>query len=274
MVGATAQSVQGAVRKKNQDACCVQVAQTPWGALSMAIVCDGVGGLSLGELASAHVIRRFATWFSHDLPLVLNVRGQDFSVERLDVTWDELLHELHNELATMGGNEGVRMGTTFTGVLAFRGRYLACQVGDSRLYVVGEQGLQQITEDQTLVAKLLAEGSISAQEAAKHPEKNVILQAVGVGEELQPHFTVGSYAPQHTFLLCTDGVHGCLSNEDLHSCVVAYDAQKASLESCCEELVRRALEAGSKDNVSAVCLRGDPLRALESQTLVVGEGSW
>lgn len=268
MIGAEAVSHRGLVRETNQDACCVLVAHTSLGTLSMAIVCDGVGGLSQGELASSYVTNRFATWFEQELAQY--VGRPSFVVEQIDVIWEDLIQSLHEEIRSYGKRMHEELGTTFTGVMVCQGRYLAVQVGDSRMYMLHDGNLSQITEDQTVAAQNAAVGELAGG-VGRRLGGNVILQAIGAGREVHPQFTCGECADRDLFVLCSDGIYSQIDDIAIKDCLVeCVDDSTPNFRACCERMVEKALAAGGHDNVSALCLLADPLNCETHGTLVVG----
>lgn len=275
MRGAAAISDKGLVREANQDGCCVLVAHTSVGTVSMAIVCDGVGGLASGELASSYVVLSFVEWFEHRLPLAMS--EPSFDVCQLDTVWEDIIQDAHEYLRTYGLREGVQMGTTLTCLLVHGRRFLAAQVGDSRLYIVRDGELTQITEDQTMAAHLVATGEIETRDALGHPSNHVIMQAVGAGSAVHPCYTLGACGDQDAFVLCSDGVSGVLDDESIQGCLArsSEGCSHGDARDVCAVLVNKALEAGGHDNASVVCLWADPLKRQAHDTLVAGAGgSW
>lgn len=269
MVGAEAASHRGLVRETNQDACCALVADTPAGTIGMAVVCDGVGGLEQGERASSHVVNRFAAWFEHELARY--VQQTSFSVELLDTVWDDLIQSLHEDIRLFGVQSGKELGTTFTGVVVSQGRYLVAQVGDSRLYVLHDGSLSQITEDQTVAAQQAAAGMFADCTVSPHPCSNVILQAIGAGREVHPQFTCGACSPRDLLVLCTDGMYTQVSDDDMQACLARHATEsEPNLSACCDTLLGAALAAGAPDNVTIACLFADSLLFDTHGTLVVG----
>lgn len=275
MRGAAAISDKGLVRATNQDGCCVLVAHTPVGTVSMAVVCDGVGGLASGELASSYVVLSFVEWFEHQLPLAMS--EPSFDVCQLDTVWEDIIQDAHERLHAYGLREGVQMGTTLTCLLVHGQKYLAAQVGDSRLYIAHDGELAQVTEDQTMAAHLVATGEIETRDVLGHPSSHVIMQAVGAGSAVRPCYTLGVCDDQDVFVLCSDGVSGALDDESMQGCLARSSDVRShgDAQDVCALLVNKALEAGGHDNVSVVCLLADPLKRQKHDTLVAGVGgSW
>lgn len=272
MDGIAAFTDKGLSRETNQDACCALVAQTLLGPLSMAAVCDGVGGLWRGELASSYAIRRFVGWFKSELPHLTRFDENEFSAGRLDIAWDTLLGSVHESLCAYGKCAGKTSATTFTGVLACNGRYLVAQVGDSRLYIRNREGFKQITQDQT-PSSWIAQGSLLDDREPSNAQSHLILQAIGAGESIRPCFTAGTYESRDLFVLCTDGAYGPLGNSGVQRCFQHASPQsKSSLDEACKLLVDEAIRLGATDNLSVSCFFGQSASSGDHGTLVIGGG--
>lgn len=249
----------GTRKRENEDACCIEVGYGPFGEVLMAIVCDGVGGLSRGNVASSTVINRFVTWFEQELPALIEgmdaQAGFDFGLVR--AVWGAHLQSLNDLIRAHGAKVGGSLGTTFTGLIACGGRYLAGHVGDCRAYHMNRVFFEQITQDQTLVAKKLAAGEITAEEAARQP-KNVILQSVGTERVLKPVFYEGAYAPDSLLVICCDGAYKRAGNEGVKRLFQSLDYHdEAALGAACETLIEQDIAQGEKDNLTVLCFSGD-----------------
>lgn len=254
----------GAIKSSNQDSCCVGVAQTPFGDTMLLSVCDGVGGFSAGEVASASVIRWLSDWFDQRYPFLLLKYGQDRELlfDFVQRDWASGLALLNETLGTYGRNTNQRLGSTFTAILFFRGGYLIGHVGDCRVYQLYNKKLVQLTEDQTWVAREVKRGTISPEQARNHPRSNVILQSVGTQKEIQPVFERGTEAPLgSTYFVCCDGFRNELFDDEM---LIAFESSRLSSEAVMHEaaegLARMAMQRGERDNITVVlacAVKGD-----------------
>ena len=144
-------SDRGTVKKINQDSALYKQASTGIGDLMLAAVCDGMGGLRNGEVASSEMIKAIATWFDHQLPLLVEEGITDDalieSLNRLIINEDEKITEY--------GEVNGECGTTLSAVIACGSRYLCVNIGDSRVYRITDCGILQLTHDQTVVQQLI-----------------------------------------------------------------------------------------------------------------------
>lgn len=237
---------QGGVRESNQDACTVKVAQTGRGQVALAVVCDGMGGLVQGELASAELLREFDSWFWHYLPELLR---QGLSPQRLSAQWNGLVQGANRRLRDYGRAQGITLGTTVTALLAAEGRYYLLHVGDCRAYLISGGSVLQLTEDQTLAARELQAGRLRPEDLPADPRQHVLLQCVGIAEVL-PSFFMGECPAEGTFLLCSDGFYHTLTGGEL----AGLDGEGAAMPLALERLGQTCRRRGEEDNLTAVTL--------------------
>lgn len=255
----------GASRSVNQDACCIQVAQTGFGEVLMAVVCDGVGGLAAGELASATVVYRFVQWFNEELPTLL--AGMDASapldLDVVQTVWGIMLTNLNETIQAYGRSRHLTLGTTFTGIFLCDNRYLIGHVGDCRVYCLEPRRMRQITEDQTLLAKKLREGQITPQEAATYNKRHVILQSVGTEGILRPVYYKGTHTSPDIFVMCCDGAYKKAENRGMDTFFDGVDwTSEDELRRACQSVVAYDIAHGEKDNLTVVAVNLGETHAL------------
>lgn len=201
----------GIKKKTNQDAYMIKEAQTEKGNVCFCVLCDGMGGLSSGELASATVIRAFEQWFETQFPETI----ADFNFDRIKKCWKEIANDVNQRLAAHVAGTGKRMGTTIVALLLFENRYYIMNVGDSRAYAILDQ-VYQLTKDQSLVQQQIDLGRLSPEQAEIHPQRNVLLQCIGASDEVFPDFYEGDIYDGSLFLLCSDGFRHVISEEEIY----------------------------------------------------------
>lgn len=201
------------------------------------IVADGMGGHRAGEVASAAAIEEFLLYESENrgsLPLD-RMRGGILAAN----------HALHRMALNDPGLEG--MGTTFTAAMVEGDIYLG-HVGDSRVYLWRRKELRFLTRDHSLVEKMVREGYISSLEARVHPQRNVILRALGVSEELDVDLDSIAIRAGDRLLLCSDGLTASVADGELIQ-LISGDAEPEQL---CRRLVDAAIERGGTDNITVI----------------------
>ena len=228
------------IRKQNQDAVFIPER----GMLAIAAVADGMGGHNAGDIASALAIKTLVENMHKNTPgtireqLINAVNKANSAVYELSFS-----------------DEGYRgMGTTLVAAVLEEKRFIAANVGDSRLYHYDGLHLKQITEDHSYVAQLAALGYITREEAARHPQRNIITRAVGTRPVERVDVFECAWEKGDKLLICTDGLYGELSEDELAE---ALGQPAEELQMACNALVERALNAGSRDNISAVIIYND-----------------
>ena len=221
----------GRQREGNEDSMLVQP--------PLFVVADGMGGAQAGEVASGLAVETLA-----DLPA-----DPDNAEDALVDLISEANRRIHDKAQADRGLAG--MGTTITATLVHDGKVTIGHVGDSRAYRYREGEFAQLTDDHSLVAELERHGKLTAAEARVHPQRSMILRALGIGDEVEVDTYCFEGREDDVFLLCSDGlagvVHDEVMSEVLHSC--------DSLEVAAQELVDLANLSGGPDNITTVLFR-------------------
>lgn len=250
----------GIKKKVNQDSLIIRRATTEVGEITFISVCDGMGGLSFGELASAEAVNVLNSWFDEDLPelLIEGISDQSFKDSILP-----RIEEADEKISQYGREHNADCGTTMTAILLYNGHYATVNVGDSRIYKLTAKEMEQLTHDQSVVQQLLDSGQITAEESETHPQRSVLLQCVGIGEKAVPDFTFGSYEEGDVFFACSDGFRHQLTTEEMYQ--VLYSNRKKDTEDIknvnklkkdlftrLDYLVNVVKERGERDNITVV----------------------
>ena len=201
----------GTTKETNQDSLCVKKALTEKGEVIMVVVCDGMGGLEKGEVASATVAYRFSKWFESDLPGLLD-KEDVFGAIRYD--WLSIIKTLNSDISAYGKEHHISLGSTVTAMLILEdGEYIIGHVGDSRAYCIDNE-IKILTEDHTVVANEVKTGRITAEQAKTDPRRNVLLQCVGASRYVEPDFIRGSAVTNQCYMLCSDGFRHFVESEE------------------------------------------------------------
>lgn len=249
---AAAYSDIGIKKKTNQDSLMVKIADTDYGEVCFAVVCDGMGGLSKGELASATLIRQFALWFEREFPELL-YRG--ISPEYLRRNWEQLIYETNYRLGAYSSQHQVKLGTTVAALLVCENMYYVINVGDSRVYELAD-GINCLTRDQTLIQREIDLGNLTPEEAKKDRRRNVLLQCVGASNVINPEFVFGAVNPGSHFLLCSDGFRHVLSRKEMYRKLgpMAVRSER-EMEKNLKYMIELNKYRREEDNISAVLIR-------------------
>ena len=238
---------QGLVRQRNEDSI---IADPDYGLWAVA---DGMGGHDDGDHASQSVAAALASVGSAVSPGDLLARIQD----RLD--------QANRELVAYGADQGSVVGSTVVVLLAFERRYACVWSGDSRIYLLRDGQLRQLTKDHSEVQELIDRGVLNDDEARTWSGRNAITKALGVDERLEVEVVQGTLAPDDVFLLCSDGLTAHVPDDELEETVAAL-APDAAVKA----LLETTLERGATDNVSVVIVRCEARASFEPTVLQPG----
>lgn len=248
---ATADTDIGITKSTNQDSILIKHASFDEGEVLLAIICDGMGGLSKGELASATVIRAFAKWFDEELPYELvNV---DMNV--VGGKWTLLLKSLNVGIGEYGNSQQVKLGTTFTGILFINDEYLIVHIGDTRAYHISTGSMTQLTTDHTFVARELRKGNMTVEQAKTDKRRNLLLQCIGASDNIDPQVLVGK-TRGGAYMICSDGFrHEITEAEMMKSLNPANLMNKNAMHSNVRYLIDQVKERNERDNISVVLIK-------------------
>lgn len=242
----------GLTKKTNQDSLSAMVLNTPQGRMAFAIVCDGMGGLEKGEVASASVIAAFHRWVTQSLPLLCSAPLEENIIRQ---QWEQIIVSENEKIKTYGARQGVRMGTTAVIMLLTQTHYFVMNVGDSRAYLL-KQFVYQITNDQTFVAREVAMGRMTQAQADQDSRRSVLLQCVGASEVVYPDMFVGAVEHDAVYLLCSDGFRHEITPNEIYSLLapeVLFD--EYSMQNNTAQLIELNKQRQETDNISAVLVR-------------------
>ena len=242
----------GNVKKVNQDSAVIKKASTEKGEIMFAAVCDGMGGLRNGEIASAEVAEALSEWFTAQLPLLVS---EGITSERLKESLNDVILAQDEKISAFSRKCG-DCGTTLAGIFLCGGRYMCVNVGDSRIYMIRGGQMRLLTHDQTVVQRMIDSGEITKEQALTHKMRSVLLQCIGVEGDVVPDYTEGTYEKGDTFLVCSDGFVHKVREEELPGFFPAQEMRN-------EKRMRRAaviaveenMKRGERDNITVVVLR-------------------
>lgn len=242
----------GITKNTNQDSLSVKVINTPQGRMTFAILCDGMGGLDKGEVASASVIRAFDNWVRNNLSSLCEAPIEDSTIRN---QWNQLIDEQNKLIGSYGARQGVRMGTTAVIMLLTQTRYYVMNVGDSRAYEITDS-LKQITADQTFVAREIALGNMTEEEALTDERRNVLLQCIGASDDVYPDMFFDDVKANAVYMLCSDGFRHEISADEIYAKLqpnVLFDEN--TMNQHATELIELNKQRNERDNISVVMVR-------------------
>ena len=248
----------GNCKNINQDSICLMEALLGEKRCFMGVLCDGMGGELQGEVASAAGVKLFKRWFEKRLPVFL----RDKKIKNRNVTdaWSVMLEELNRNICLYGARKGIRCGTTISVILIFDdGRYVCAHVGDSRIYILGRK-LKQLTQDQSFVAYEVKHRRMTKEEAKKDERRNILLECVGVNEQINPLFYTGRLNMQRDrILMASDGFCHEISDEEISHLLRKNFKSEEEIRGKLKVVTNMCMKRGERDNITAavICRSND-----------------
>ena len=239
----------GLVRPSNEDSFLVlQPPAISRRFLAVAGVFDGVGGQVHGGRASSSAVDYLAQMVGDSsLPLAVQPKPE--------VELEELIQQMHKKLKLDGIRDPNLQGMATTTTIALVGKTSSTtiwigHVGDSPGFRLRNGDLQKLTREDSVVCDLVSAGLLAPEDAARHPQRNIIPQALGGQKEISPHISGHSVEPGDCFMLCTDGLTDTVSEEAIGAIL-----ESEPLLIACKRLIEAANDAGGIDNITAVAIR-------------------
>jgi PPM family protein phosphatase len=246
-------SHKGMIREGNED--------SGYAGPRLLAIADGMGGQAAGEVASSEVISTLVT-LDDDVPGSDILTSLGHAVQRAN---DQLRAMVEEDPQLEG------MGTTLTALLWTGQRLGLVHVGDSRAYLLRDGLLTQITQDHTWVQRLVDEGRITEEEATTHPQRSLLMRALGSGDHVEPDLSIREVRAGDRYLICSDGLSGVVSHQTLEETLASYQGPQETVQ----ELIQLALRGGGPDNITVIIAdvldldTGDTLAGQLSDTPVV-----
>lgn len=248
----------GRVRKNNEDSFMVDPEA------NLAIVADGMGGLDGGEIASQMALDIVSEQI-YDVMPTDEIPADDvdaaenaamiYCMEKFIPLFKIWINKANEEVVAFGNNQrqGRKIGTTILVFFARGDRGLLAHVGDSRIYMLRDNQLIQVTKDHSVLNKMLEQG-LQLTEEQKKKYKHVITQAIGVAEEIQPEVRLHKLEPGDIYLMCTDGLTDMVGDNEIRDMMINNSRRLPKLA---EKLIELANARGGKDNITVVLARVD-----------------
>jgi PPM family protein phosphatase len=249
----------GLVRKVNEDDfLCLKLndlleLENPAADLYLCIVADGMGGRNAGEVASSMAVHEIVEFIKEKYINVL--MEQDISEEKIFDLIKSAIYYSNEKIykKSILNSEYVGMGTTLSMVFIMNNNLYYGHVGDSRIYLIRKNEITKLTEDHSLVAELVKQGTIKPEEAFSHPQKNIITRALGTEYDIEADLGKQVIENGDYLLLCTDGLSNLIKDDEIMELVIAAE----DVEQACENLINKAKENGGFDNITVVVIHNN-----------------
>jgi PPM family protein phosphatase len=248
------------IRSGNEDNFSVDASPTR----GIFIVADGMGGHAAGEVASEMAVEIV----QRELAPLRDLDADDV-VQRVATALKRANRAIHDRTLTEVDKQG--MGTTVSALLVAGSRYLIGQVGDSRVYLMRDGSLSQLTKDHSYVQEQVDAGFLTPEQARYHPYSNVITRCVGAGQDVEPDIYRGEVRVGDLFLVASDGLTGMVDDRRLAQLL----GSRAEPERKVQSLIAEANGRGGLDNITAIIVQvlevgsgsGDPNLTMETKSL-------
>ena len=234
----------GKVRRENQDV--FKTFRDDEKGVAALVVCDGMGGVRAGNIASMMAAETFIRHMGECLGNTVDIDDAALEMSNAIYAANKAVYD-----KSMTDEDFAGMGTTLTAVISLNDGEVVANVGDSRAYHITQSAIKQITKDHTVVEDMVNRGDLTRAEARRHPKKNLITRAVGTSNEEVPDLFFLNLHPGEHVLLCSDGLTNLLMDSE-----ILFEVQhEKCIRKCCEKLIETALSRGAPDNVTAVIFR-------------------
>ncbi|KIL44839.1 Stp1/IreP family PP2C-type Ser/Thr phosphatase [Jeotgalibacillus soli] len=239
-------SDQGMVRKLNEDS--GGVYPHPLG-YYLAVVADGMGGHRAGDVASAMAVRLLEEYWREIPPLKRPTEAEEW----LSSSIESINEKLYSHAANHEECEG--MGTTIVAAICTKEFITLGNVGDSRGYIWNNERIRQITEDHSFVNALVQSGEISREDAEHHPNKNLLLKALGSEGKIKPDVRTIEFEQGDLVLLCSDGLSNKITEAFIEEIMINFQ----SLDERAKQLIEKANSEGGEDNITIAMVEFSPV---------------
>ena len=245
-------SDKGVRKGVNQDSVILAQASYDNMPVILAAVCDGVGGLSKGEVASSMMIDYFKNWFMNDFSHLMTLPDYAPAIEE---SLSKMIKDASIHIYNYGKENNISLGTTLTGVLVVDGSFICFHIGDSRLYLI-DSHVHQLTKDHTLVQQLIDKHVLTVEEARTDKRRNVLLQCIGTHQPINIDFIKGTFKNNDVLLLCSDGFYHKLSHFDILENLKSSElTDRTTIENHIQNLIDYVKARGETDNISAIVIK-------------------
>jgi serine/threonine protein phosphatase PrpC len=234
----------GMMRTRNEDA-------LAWHeTIHLAMLADGMGGHKAGDVASSMALEIIKKTLCEQLPKLTRPNSSRQRIGLILSTIENANTQMHQVSQTCTEKTG--MGATLALTLFHRDKVIVAHIGDSRIYRLRKHRLRSLTCDHSLINQLIAQGTMSKEEAKTSRYKNVITRALGQRETVEPDIRELTTIPQDIYLLCSDGLYDMVSEYEMRDIITRHSAD---LETAAQRLITKANENGGKDNVTALLVK-------------------
>lgn len=242
MIKAYAKSDKGKIREINQDYFYISNSLDE---VQLYILADGMGGYNGGEIASSLAVQTAKNYIENNFKEI--EKDKDSIIQLLGSSMEYanmVVYEKAKENPELQG-----MGTTLEICLIYNNKVYIGHVGDSRIYRIRKQFIRKLTQDHSYVQKLVKEGTITNEQAAHHPQKNMLMKALGCNVFVEPDVMVKGFLKDDILIICSDGLTNLVDQETI------YEMASKNIEQATKDLVNLANDRGGYDNITVIVIK-------------------
>lgn len=242
MIKAYAKSDVGKVREINEDAFYISNSLDE---VQLYMLADGMGGYNGGEIASKLAIQSAKNYIENNFKEIEKDKDSIIQLIGSSIEYANMVvYEKAKENKELSG-----MGTTLEVCLIYNNRAFIGHVGDSRIYRIRKEFMRKLTQDHSYVQKLVKDGTITQEEAAHHPQKNMLMKALGCNAFVEPDVMVKGFLKDDILIICSDGLTNLVDQEAI------YEMASKNIEQATKDLVKLANDRGGYDNITVVIIK-------------------
>ena len=240
----------GKVRKNNEDYCMGEIIQTEDDCIGILALADGMGGHKKGEVASKIAVDSIIDFLKENILKSCGIK-MDYLDDVIKQGYNYANQKIFDKVSEDSSCEG--MGTTLVVAVIYKDDMIMANVGDSRGYLLHNDEFRRITRDHSVVEELVNANLITEEEARVHPRRNQITRAMGAEEIIIVDIFREKVEKGDMILLATDGLTGCVEDEDIKNII----KQDKDIKEICEDLINQANDNSGKDNISVILSKID-----------------
>lgn len=239
----------GNVKQVNQDALLCKIGSMNNNEFGLFVVCDGLGGLEYGEVASKNTTEHFEEWWNTNIKTILQTNDSEKLIRD---SLEEVLIKSNREIIQLSNEINSKIGTTASVLFILNKNYYIVHIGDSRIYEINKNMIQ-LTEDHSQYEMFKKQGIKNLQNV----KKNVLTQCIGVNDKLDIFYKKGKISKNTNFLICSDGLHNKMDKE---SVINKFNNKNSKifrtkdLQEICENLIDEVKEKNERDNITAIAI--------------------
>ncbi len=242
----------GNTKSTNQDSVGGRVFTTHMGKMVFVVLCDGMGGLAKGEVASGTVVNDFMKWSETRLPILCR---EGITDDKIVAEWTDLVTVENEKIKNYGRKCGINLGTTIVAALFSKERYYIINVGDSRAYELFKD-VKVITKDQTFVEREVELGHLTREQADVDERRSILLQCIGASDNVYPDFFFGQTVRNAVYMFCSDGFrHEITEQEIFEKLQPAVMLSEESMKNNMNQLIMLNKQRLERDNITVLTVR-------------------